>query len=216
MPYDSNDLIDEKEKDFDCESDLDKRAHHNALERKRRDLIKDSFTNLGDYLPTLRREKVSRAQILKKTADYIIQMKKKKKNLKMEQGREENPKEPMESDPDSESGENTFPKKENTLGRTQEVPPGQEDVTPPPPVSDVLGRLTTTLPQLSAVTGHRERWNRYDGSYKAQSFFTNYDAQADRAQLQYSTRLKKPPDLLQAPLRVTNTRAYVTCSPDHL
>ncbi|UYV61189.1 hypothetical protein LAZ67_1003763 [Cordylochernes scorpioides] len=91
----------------------------------------------------------------------------------------------MKSDPDYESGENpTFSKKENTLGR-----------------------LTTTRHQLSAVTGHRERWNRYDGSYEAQSFFTNYDAQADRAQLQYSTSLKKPPDLLQAPLRVTNTRA---------
>ncbi|UYV60159.1 hypothetical protein LAZ67_1000161 [Cordylochernes scorpioides] len=139
------------------------------------------------------------------------------KPRKMEQGREENPKEPMESDPDSESGGSpTFPKKETTFGKTQEIAPGQEDVTPPPPVSDVLGRLTTTLHQLSAVTGHRERWNRYDGSYKAQSFFTNYDAQADRAQLQYSTRLKKPPDLLQAPLRITNTRAYVTCSPDHL
>ncbi|UYV70934.1 hypothetical protein LAZ67_8001163 [Cordylochernes scorpioides] len=69
-------------------------------------------------------------------------------------GREEDPKEPMESDPDSESGENTtFPKKETTLGRTQEVPPNHEDVTPPPPVSDVLGRLTRTLHQLSAVTG---------------------------------------------------------------
>ncbi|UYV64613.1 hypothetical protein LAZ67_3001318 [Cordylochernes scorpioides] len=133
---------------------------------------------------------------------------------KMEQGREEESKEPMKTDPDSESGGSpTFPKKETTFGKTQEIVPGQEDVTPPPPVSDVLGRLTTTLPQLSAVTGHRERWNRYDGSYKAQSFFTNYDAQADRAQLQYSTSLKKPPDLLQAPLRVTNTRAYVTCSP---
>ncbi|UYV68232.1 hypothetical protein LAZ67_5003540 [Cordylochernes scorpioides] len=128
---------------------------------------------------------------------------------KMEQGREENPKEPMESDPDSESGENTFPKKENTLGRTQEVPPGQEDVTPPPPVSDVLGRLTRTLHQLSAVTGLSRdvKLPRYDGSYEAQSFFTNYDAQADRAQLQYSTKLRKPPNLLQAPLRVTNTRA---------
>ncbi|UYV64614.1 hypothetical protein LAZ67_3001322 [Cordylochernes scorpioides] len=129
---------------------------------------------------------------------------------KMEQGREEESKEPMKTDPDSESGGSpTFPKKETTFGKTQEIVPGQEDVTPPPPVSDVLGRLTTTLPQLSAVTGHRERWNRYDGSYKAQSFFTNYDAQADRAQLQYSTSLKKPPDLLQAPLRVTNTRASI-------
>ncbi|UYV79930.1 hypothetical protein LAZ67_18001125, partial [Cordylochernes scorpioides] len=130
---------------------------------------------------------------------------------KMEQGREENPKEPMESDPDSESGGSpTFPKKETTFGKTQEIVPGQEDVTPPPLVSDVLGRLTTTLHQLSAVTGHRERWNRYDGSYEAQSYFTNYDAQADRYQLQYSTRLRKPPNLLQAPLRVTNTRARLT------
>ncbi|UYV67550.1 hypothetical protein LAZ67_5001174 [Cordylochernes scorpioides] len=130
---------------------------------------------------------------------------------KMEQGREEDPKEPMESDPDSESGENTtFPKKETTLGRTQEVSPNHEDVTPPPPVSDVLGRSTTTLHQLSAVTGLSRdvELPRYNGSYEAQSFFTNYDAQADRAQLQYSTRLRKPANLLQAPLRVTNTRAY--------
>ncbi|UYV77415.1 hypothetical protein LAZ67_15000946 [Cordylochernes scorpioides] len=128
----------------------------------------------------------------------------------MEQGREEDSKEPMKTDPDYESGENTtFPKKENTLGRTQEIVPSQEDVTPPPPVSDVLGRLTTTLHQLSAVTGLSRdvELPRYDGSYEAQSFFTNYDAQADWAQLQYSTRLRKPPNLLQAPLRVTNTRA---------
>ncbi|UYV76764.1 hypothetical protein LAZ67_14001975 [Cordylochernes scorpioides] len=128
----------------------------------------------------------------------------------MVQGREEDPKEPMESDPDSESGENTtFPKKETTLGRTQEIPPNHEDVTPPPPVSDVLGRLTTTLHQLSAVTGlsRNVELPRYNGSYEAQSFFTNYDAQADRAQLQYSTRLRKPLNLLHAPLRVINTRA---------
>ncbi|XP_076441944.1 protein max-like [Babylonia areolata] len=50
---------------------LDKRAHHNALERKRRDHIKDSFHNLRDSVPTVHGEKVSRAQILKKAADYI-------------------------------------------------------------------------------------------------------------------------------------------------
>ncbi|UYV71762.1 hypothetical protein LAZ67_9000298 [Cordylochernes scorpioides] len=129
---------------------------------------------------------------------------------KMEQGREEDPKEPMESDPDSESGENTtFPKKETTLGRTQEVPPSHEDATPPPPVSDVRGSLARTLYQLSSATGLSRdvELPRYNGSYEAQSFFTNYDAQADRAQLQYSTRLRKPANLLQAPLRVTNTRA---------
>ncbi|UYV71244.1 hypothetical protein LAZ67_8002369 [Cordylochernes scorpioides] len=118
---------------------------------------------------------------------------------KMEQGREENPKEPMESDPDSESGENTFPKKENTLGRTEEIAPGQEDVTPPPPVSDVLGSLARTIYQLSAATGLSRdvELSRYDGSYEAQSFFDNYDAQADLAQLHYTDRLRRLPNLLQ-------------------
>ena len=37
----------------------DKKAHHNALERKRRDHIKDSFLSLRDTIPTLRHEKVS-------------------------------------------------------------------------------------------------------------------------------------------------------------
>ena len=37
----------------------DKRAHHNALERKRRDHIKDSFHSLRDSVPALQGEKVS-------------------------------------------------------------------------------------------------------------------------------------------------------------
>ena len=36
----------------------EKRAHHNALERKRRDHIKDSFYCLRDAVPQLRGEKV--------------------------------------------------------------------------------------------------------------------------------------------------------------
>ena len=39
---------------------LDKRAHHNELERKRRDHIKDSFYGLRDCIPSLLGEKVSR------------------------------------------------------------------------------------------------------------------------------------------------------------
>ena len=38
----------------------DKRAHHNALERKRRDHIKDSFHGLRDSVPALQGEKVRR------------------------------------------------------------------------------------------------------------------------------------------------------------
>ena len=74
----------------------DKRAHHNALERKRRDHIKDSFTSLRDSIPSLNGEKMqvcdrrpvsagpsdrpsqaSRAQILKKAAEYIQTMRRK-------------------------------------------------------------------------------------------------------------------------------------------
>jgi len=36
----------------------DRKAHHNALERKRRDHIKESFVSLRDTIPTLRHEKV--------------------------------------------------------------------------------------------------------------------------------------------------------------
>lgn len=48
-----------------------RRSHHNVLERKRRDLIKDSFSKLRDSVPVLASEKASRAQILKRAADFI-------------------------------------------------------------------------------------------------------------------------------------------------
>jgi len=55
----------------------DKRALHNAMERKRRDSIKDSFRGLQDAIPNLKGDKSSRAQVLKKTGDYIAYMQKK-------------------------------------------------------------------------------------------------------------------------------------------
>lgn len=68
----------DEEKDVDVESDeADKRAHHNALERKRRDHIKDSFSHLRDSIPSLQGEKASRAQILNKATDYIQFMRRK-------------------------------------------------------------------------------------------------------------------------------------------
>ncbi|XP_059908223.1 protein max-like isoform X2 [Gadus macrocephalus] len=88
----------------DIEVDSD-RAHHNALERKRRDHIKDSFHSLRDSVPALQGEKVSnegsplstsntrgdfagpegsssvkqasRAQILDKATEYIQYMRRK-------------------------------------------------------------------------------------------------------------------------------------------
>lgn len=63
--------------DRNIPSAADRRAHHNALERKRRDHIKDSFSSLRDSVPSLQGEKASRAQILKKAAEYIQFMRKK-------------------------------------------------------------------------------------------------------------------------------------------
>ncbi len=42
----------------------DKREHHNLLERRRRDHIKESFYDLRDCLPQLRGEKVCTAVLL--------------------------------------------------------------------------------------------------------------------------------------------------------
>ncbi|CAG0882932.1 unnamed protein product [Cyprideis torosa] len=55
----------------------EKRAHHNALERRRRDHIKDSFSSLRDAIPALQSEKASRATILKKASEYIMFMRRK-------------------------------------------------------------------------------------------------------------------------------------------
>ncbi|KNC78325.1 hypothetical protein SARC_09238 [Sphaeroforma arctica JP610] len=52
-----------------------RRAHHNALERKRRDHIKESFTSLRDQVPQLNGEKSSRAAILNSARDYITVLK---------------------------------------------------------------------------------------------------------------------------------------------
>ncbi|UJR31634.1 hypothetical protein I4U23_019116 [Adineta vaga] len=49
----------------------EKRAHHNALERKRRDHIKESFSDLRDVIPSLKGEKASRAHVLKAATEYI-------------------------------------------------------------------------------------------------------------------------------------------------
>jgi len=42
------------------QNQAEKRAHHNALERKRRDHIKGSFNDLRDVIPLLKGEKVKR------------------------------------------------------------------------------------------------------------------------------------------------------------
>ncbi|CAF1336944.1 unnamed protein product [Adineta ricciae] len=55
----------------------ERRAHHNALERKRRDHIKGSFGDLRDVIPSLKGEKASRAHVLKSATEYIRTIKSK-------------------------------------------------------------------------------------------------------------------------------------------
>ena len=82
-------VSDDEDRDVDIESGeeddaatqymtpAERRAHHNALERKRRDHIKESFSNLSDSIPSLQGSKASRAQILKQATEYIEFMGKK-------------------------------------------------------------------------------------------------------------------------------------------
>uniref|UniRef100_A0A183DS41 BHLH domain-containing protein n=1 Tax=Gongylonema pulchrum TaxID=637853 RepID=A0A183DS41_9BILA len=53
-------------------SRLHARAQHNALERRRRDNIKDMYGALKDAIPGMRSERVSRAAVLKKAVDLIV------------------------------------------------------------------------------------------------------------------------------------------------
>ena len=53
----SNDLHD-LDMNSTGQNQAEKRAHHNALERKRRDHIKGSFGDLRDVIPLLKSEKV--------------------------------------------------------------------------------------------------------------------------------------------------------------
>eukprot|EP00056_Hartaetosiga_gracilis_P019003 m.12652 g.12652 ORF g.12652 m.12652 type:complete len:131 (-) comp7282_c0_seq3:1095-1487(-) len=54
-----------------------KRKHHNALERRRRDFIKDSFEVLRCSVPELaRHDKASRSHILNVSTDYIMNLRK--------------------------------------------------------------------------------------------------------------------------------------------
>eukprot|EP00123_Amoebidium_parasiticum_P009859 comp19751_c0_seq1/m.23592 comp19751_c0_seq1/g.23592 ORF comp19751_c0_seq1/g.23592 comp19751_c0_seq1/m.23592 type:complete len:140 (-) comp19751_c0_seq1:547-966(-) len=53
----------------------DKRAHHTALERKRRDHIKDKFAILHQEIPGISsQDKASRSLILSKATEYIQEM----------------------------------------------------------------------------------------------------------------------------------------------
>ncbi|KAF7989046.1 hypothetical protein HCN44_007356 [Aphidius gifuensis] len=63
-------------RNMDIENDAEKRAHHNALERKRRDTLKESFAHLRDVVHRSEggTRAISRREILKHTSDFVINM----------------------------------------------------------------------------------------------------------------------------------------------
>ena len=83
----------DEEKEIDVESDYEdgenrnedspgqqfasleeKRAHHNALERKRRDHIKDSFVGLRDSIPTLEGDGLYPYSLLNRQLDFSSEL----------------------------------------------------------------------------------------------------------------------------------------------
>jgi len=81
MSDDERDMYSDAEDEYDdmgeagAEGDgTNRRAHHNALERKRRDCIKDQFTLLKEVIPELQGTKASRADILKRSTDHINEL----------------------------------------------------------------------------------------------------------------------------------------------
>ncbi|XP_057327683.1 protein max-like [Microplitis mediator] len=92
--YDNNDSDDCEQYDYDEQEDNkrtrlmseeERRAHHNALERKRRDGIKENFLELKETVNSLMPENTasSRTQILRKSAAFIRMME--DKNARHEQ-----------------------------------------------------------------------------------------------------------------------------------
>ncbi|UYV66736.1 hypothetical protein LAZ67_4002721 [Cordylochernes scorpioides] len=67
------------------------------------------------------------------------------------------------------------------------------------PKGPPLTQIADALNKLLATRSPREiDVSPYDGTFEAQSFFDNFDAQADRAKLTYTDRLRKLPCYLQA------------------
>ncbi|UYV71031.1 hypothetical protein LAZ67_8001473, partial [Cordylochernes scorpioides] len=81
----------------------------------------------------------------------------------------------------------------------QETTFEEEETSPPQGTSaDPLTQIADALYKLLVARSPREiDVSPYDGTFEAQSFFDNFDAQADRAKLTYTDRLRKLPCYLQ-------------------
>ncbi|UYV66175.1 RPL28 [Cordylochernes scorpioides] len=110
-----------------------------------------------------------------------------------------------QTNPSNDTAEQSVPKQETTFE--------EEETSPPQGTStDPLTQIADTLSKLLVARSPREiDVSPYDGTFEAQSFFDNFDAQADRAELTYTDRLRKLPYYLQDTDRLipSNDRSVV-------
>ncbi|UYV70426.1 hypothetical protein LAZ67_7002956 [Cordylochernes scorpioides] len=83
------------------------------------------------------------------------------------------------------------PQQETTFEEEETSPPQETSADPLTQIADALSKL------LVARSPREIDVSPYDGTFEAQSFFDNFDAQADRAELTYTDRLRKLPCYLQ-------------------
>ncbi|UYV70498.1 hypothetical protein LAZ67_7003341 [Cordylochernes scorpioides] len=85
----------------------------------------------------------------------------------------------------------SVPQQETTFEEKETSPPQGTSADPLTQIADALSKLLITRsPREIDVSP-------YDGTFEAQSFIDNFDAQADRAELTYTDRLRKLPCYLQ-------------------
>ncbi|UYV79367.1 hypothetical protein LAZ67_17002339 [Cordylochernes scorpioides] len=86
----------------------------------------------------------------------------------------------------------SVPQQETTFEEEETSPPQGTSADPLTQIADALSKL------LIARSPREIDVSPYDGTFEAHSFFDNFDAQADRAELTYTDRLRKLPCYLQA------------------
>ncbi|UYV74491.1 K02A2.6-like [Cordylochernes scorpioides] len=91
----------------------------------------------------------------------------------------------------NDATELSVPQQETTFEEEETSPPQGTSTDPLTQIADALNKL------LVARSPREIDVSPYDGTFEAQSFFDNFDAQADRAKLTYTDRLHKLPCYLQ-------------------
>ncbi|UYV70087.1 Transposase [Cordylochernes scorpioides] len=119
-----------------------------------------------------------------------------------------------QTNPSNDTAEQTIPKQETTLEEEETSPPQDTSADPLTQIADALSKL------LVARSPREIDVSPYDGTFEAQSFFDNFDAQADRTELTYTDRLRKLPCYLQDTIagfsKYGHSKTYLHVIVDHL